>query len=101
MNAPKSESVPSEAPHETPAPCRVQVLLFSVLKEAVGASQLQVDLDAPATGEDLLDALADEYPEVEAHRSSLRLAVNEEYVATDTALQDGDEVALITPVSGG
>jgi molybdopterin converting factor small subunit len=38
---------------------------------------------------------------VDAHRAAIRLAVNQTYVPTDTRLHDGDEVALITPVSGG
>ena len=77
------------------------MLLFSVLKEKVGTPTLSLTLDRPATGADLLDALAERYPDVAAHRSSVRLAVNEEYAATDVSLADGDEVALITPVSGG
>lgn len=81
--------------------CHVRVLLFSVLKEKIGAAELAVDLEAPATGEDLLDALTEMYPSVDAHRASLRIAVNQEYASQTTTLQDGDEVALITPVSGG
>jgi molybdopterin converting factor subunit 1 len=81
--------------------CEVQVLLFSLLKEKLGTSELSLTLDAPATGTDLLDALETRHPAVADHRSSLRLAVNQEYVPTTTRLADGDEVALITPVSGG
>jgi len=31
----------------------------------------------------------------------LRVAVNDEWVQKDRILEDGDEVALLTPVSGG
>lgn len=81
--------------------CEVRVLFFSLLKEKVGASELSLTLDAPATGEDLLDRLEAAYPRIADHRSSLRLAVNQEYVDTDVSLKEGDEVAVITPVSGG
>ena len=83
------------------ATCEIRVLLFSLLKEKVGASELSLTLDAPATGTDLLDRLEADHPSIADHRSSLRLAVNQEYVGTDVSLEDGDEVAIITPVSGG
>lgn len=80
---------------------RVQVLLFSVLREKIGAPSLSVELAAPATGADLLDRLADEHPAIGEYRGVLRLGVNEAYEPESVALADGDEVALITPVSGG
>ncbi len=79
----------------------VRVLLFAVLRDAVGAGELAVTLPEGATGADLLDRLADEHAEVARHRPVVRLAVNRRYVPLATALASGDEVALITPVSGG
>ncbi|MEM1056035.1 MAG: molybdopterin converting factor subunit 1 [Bacteroidota bacterium] len=79
----------------------VRVLFFAVLREAVGTGELAVSLDAPATGADLLDALEAEHPALAPFRSSVRLAVNQRYALGDVDLSDGDEVALITPVSGG
>lgn len=83
------------------ATVRVRVVLFSVLRDRVGTDALDVALDAPATGTDLLDRLAAEHPPIAAHRPALRLAINQSYAPADTRLRDGDEVALITPVSGG
>ncbi len=80
---------------------QLRVLLFSVLREKLGTDALDVTLNAPATGQDLLDHLAAENASVEAYRSAIRLAVNESYAPAAAPLQDGDEVALITPVSGG
>jgi molybdopterin converting factor subunit 1 len=79
----------------------VHVLFFSMLREETDTHELDVSLDAPATGNDLLDRLEEDFPAVSDHRSSLRLAVNQAYSPTDAPLRDGDEVALITPVSGG
>jgi molybdopterin converting factor subunit 1 len=79
----------------------VRVLYFSVLRDEIGTAEQSISLDEPARGDDLLDALADVHPAVEEHRNSLRLAVNETYVPSTVSLSDGDEVALITPVSGG
>ena len=79
----------------------VTVLLFSVLSERVGQRALDVPLPAGATGGSLLDALTEEYPALAAYRGVIRLAVNAEYASEDEPLSAGDEVALITPVSGG
>lgn len=79
----------------------VQVLFFSVLREETETHELEVTLDSQATGEDLLDHLKEQFPPVHEYRSSIRLAVNQAYSPTDAPLRDGDEVALITPVSGG
>ena len=48
-----------------------------------------------------LDQLANEYPIIQQYRSIIRLAVNESYVQESFKLEEGDIVALITPVSGG
>lgn len=85
----------------TPTMCRLDVLLFSVLRQQIGEERLTVQLGTPATGADLLDVLAAQYPVVADYRGVLRLAVNQEYVPDGVELHDGDEVALITPVSGG
>jgi molybdopterin synthase catalytic subunit/molybdopterin converting factor small subunit len=71
----------------------VTVRLFAGLRERAGWSSREVDA---ATVADVWPALGlgDEPP-------GLLYAVNKEYAARDAALADGDEVALIPPVSGG
>lgn len=89
------------APVSGRATVRLRVLLFSVLRDRIGTDVLTLMLEPPVTGTDLLDRLADEHPAVDAYRTVIRLAVNESYAPPDAVLHDGDEVALITPVSGG
>ena len=79
----------------------VRVLLFAALRDALGTDALAVRLGERANGEALLDALSQNHPEIARYRSVIRLAVNERYAPGKVALADGDEVALITPVSGG
>lgn len=79
----------------------VRVLTFSVLREHVGDTNLVMLLPERATGETLLDEFFDLYPEASDYRPVVRLAVNAQYVSLDTQLRNGDDVALITPVSGG
>lgn len=79
----------------------VHVLLFDVLRRSVGAGEVTVEVPDGATGADLLAALAAEHPSVADHRPVIRLAVNRRYAPAETVIAPGDEVALITPVSGG
>lgn len=78
-----------------------RVLLFSVLKQKVGDSIVHVEIDGSTTGRDLLDRLVADYPLLADYRSIVRMAVNHEYAHEDVRLSPTDEIALITPVSGG
>lgn len=79
----------------------VKVLCFAQLMDYLGASDFTVSLPSDATGRELLDALRQRSPCIGPLLDVSRLAVNQEYVATDMRLQDGDEVVVIPPVSGG
>lgn len=78
----------------------VTVRLFASLRETLGASVLQRTLGDDATIGDLVKDLEAEFPRL-ADAGRYALARNEEYAAASARLQDGDEVALIPPVSGG
>ena len=80
---------------------RLSVRLFSMLRERVGRGKLDLTLPDGSTGQDLLDHLAESYPAIREQKDSIRLAVNDSYVGGPVQLGDGDEVALLTPVSGG
>jgi MoaE-MoaD fusion protein len=71
----------------------VRVRLFAGLRERAGWSQREVDASTVGEVWDALD-LGDE-------PDGLLYAVNKEYATRDRHLADGDEVALIPPVSGG
>ena len=79
----------------------ITVLLFSVLRDRVGEGVLHIEVDTPTTGTAVLDQLEREFPVVASFRGVLRLAVNRTYVHEGEMVAAGDEVALITPVSGG
>jgi molybdopterin synthase sulfur carrier subunit len=49
----------------------------------------------------VLESSIAQYPQLEQWRSRTRFGLNLEFVSPDTILQDGDEVVLIPPVSGG
>jgi len=71
----------------------VRIRLFAGLRERAGWAQREIDA---ATVADVWPAL-----ELGDEPSGLLYAVNKEYATRDHVLADGDEVALIPPVSGG
>jgi len=75
---------------------QVVVKLFAGLRERAGTAERTLELEDGATVADVWPrlGLGDEPP-------GLLYAVRREYADPDTALGDGDEVALIPPVSGG
>ncbi|WP_158943212.1 MoaD/ThiS family protein [Granulicella sp. S190] len=78
---------------------RVRVLYFGVLKDLFGHDHVEMEL---AEGSSVADLLT-------LHRGliatsvwdALAVAVNQEYSRAGDLLKDGDEVALLPPVSGG
>ncbi len=79
----------------------VQVRLFATYREIVGVGQLSWTLRNGATVGQLVEAVLARYPRLSGHEDSMLLAVNHEVVRPDLVLRDGDEVALLPPVSGG
>ena len=80
---------------------RLRLKLFASFREAVGARDLQWEIDDGATVQALLESLVDRYPDLGKALDQGMVALNHEYVSHDAALSDGDEVGLIPPVSGG
>ena len=89
-----SHTSPKESGH-------LVIRFFSVLRELVGSRHVQMQLDNPESVQIVLDRLAAHYPDIAPHRPSMRAAVNQEYVGEDFTVFNGDELAIITPVSGG
>jgi molybdopterin synthase catalytic subunit len=78
----------------------VHVRLFASYREAAGVGHLELDLRPGASVKDAIAEIARRHPLVSEGRSVV-IAKNREYVTPDEPLADGDEIALIPPVSGG
>ncbi len=81
----------------------VRIRLFASYREAAGVGELSLDLADGATVDDAIDAVGRRHPAILAlgGERTLVVARNRDYVPRGTVLADGDEVALIPPVSGG
>jgi molybdopterin converting factor subunit 1 len=80
---------------------RVRVRLFAMQRELAGTREVELALPDGATIEDAWAALVDRFPSLAPGRAALRFARNGGYAPPETPLGDGDEVAMIPPVSGG
>lgn len=79
----------------------MRLKLFSLAKDLAGFEERILNLNDGAEAEAVLQYLTQVNRKFEQWKPSLRLAVNHEYVASSHPLRDGDEVAVIPPVSGG
>jgi len=99
----------------------IEVLLFAAARELVGqpvvkieiSSQMQPDdaaADANSVGNEsaasvtvdcVVQALEQQFPELQSLLPSCRIAVDCEYVGPESRVSPRAEVALIPPVSGG
>jgi molybdopterin converting factor subunit 1 len=80
---------------------RVSVRLFAVLRDRAGVSELVLEVSEGATVADVAEVLSTRFPGIRDHARHVAYAVNREYVPAGTTLEDGDELAVIPPVSGG
>jgi MoaE-MoaD fusion protein len=80
---------------------RITVLFFGVLKEMLARGSETLDLPHGATVDAVLGHYGALLPQQQNLWPSLAVAVNQSYATRSFPLCDGDEVALLPPVSGG
>jgi len=79
----------------------VTVRFFAVLRDIVGCDSKPIELVEGGTAGELWNQLEKEYPQLEPFRACRLFAVNCDYATADHLLQEGDEVAILPPLSGG
>jgi molybdopterin synthase sulfur carrier subunit len=78
----------------------IKVLLFARFAELLGSTELDLELRPPATVRTVLDTLRERSGGEQLPPSPL-VARNRVHAQLDTALEDGDEVAVLPPLAGG
>ena len=79
----------------------IRVKLFAIYQEAFETSELELMFPQQATVDNVLEFLIQQKPYLAKWQNVTRFGVNLKFVNSDTVLQDGDELVLIPPVSGG
>ena len=80
---------------------KVTVRYFAAHKEMAGVAEETVELRRDATVADLMDRLVALHPRLEGLRRDTVVSVNRGVGGDDVVLEDGDDVALFPPISGG
>ena len=80
---------------------RIHVLFFARGRELAGCSEMEQEMEDGSNSQDLLEAVIARFPALAEISSCLIVAVNQNYEPNPVPLKDGDEVALIPPISGG
>lgn len=80
---------------------KVNVKLFAAARQYCGCDDVTIELGDDATVRELRASLAIDYPALDAILPASMIAIDHDYAADDRSLDDGVEVALIPPVSGG
>jgi molybdopterin synthase sulfur carrier subunit len=81
----------------------IRVKLFAMLRELAGVGEMEMPRPMPATVGGVSEALAMACPAVREtfSRRTVLAVLNGRYAGLDEAVQEGDEVAFLPPVSGG
>ena len=80
---------------------KVKVRFFAAPREAIGTGEMELEMPAGSTVEELITLLTEQYPTLRPFTRFVNVAVNRAYVGMQTELCDGDEVACLPPVGGG
>lgn len=78
----------------------ITIKFFALGRELVGANALTLDLPGSTTIEGALAHVRAQHPSF-AQLPSFLVALNTEYAEQSAILKNGDELAIIPPVSGG
>jgi MoaE-MoaD fusion protein len=80
---------------------QVTVRYFASIREVIGQRSEVREVPEATTAGELLEQIVRDHPAIDGLRRASRIMLNQEYAESDDLLSDGDEFALIPPVSGG
>lgn len=81
----------------------INLLFFAKSRELVGSGSGELVLTANTNFDTLKQALLLKYPSLQVIAENIILSLNEEYIDDNQqlTLREGDDVAVIPPISGG
>jgi molybdopterin converting factor subunit 1 len=80
---------------------RITILYFASVKDITGVKKETMDLTPNTSIKKLLAKISLSYPDIKSILNVVKISVNYKMIDMNTILKDGDEVALLPPVSGG
>ena len=80
---------------------RIRVLFFGVVRDIVGLREDAIEVADGACLETVLESYTTRFPRLRAMAGSVVLGLNQQFSSPSATVAEGDEVALLPPVSGG
>ena len=80
---------------------RISILYFATVKDATGIRMESIDLSNDTSIREMLSKISIIYPKLKHILNNIQISVNYRIVDLNTVLKEGDEVALLPPISGG
>ncbi|MCK5548219.1 MAG: MoaD/ThiS family protein [Thermoplasmata archaeon] len=80
---------------------KVKLKFFALFRDIVGAKEMDKEVKSGSRVQSLLEELFERYPELKKYSDEILVSINRNYASEDAQLKEGDEVALMPPVSGG
>jgi len=79
----------------------IKIIFFAALRERLGTHEMNFEISFPSPCGKVLAHLGRSFPQLAPFLSSCMIAVNGSYAEPSDTLSEGDELALLPPVSGG
>jgi MoaD family protein len=86
---------------QTAVTMTITVKLFAILRDKAGVPEIPLTLSDGACVSTAVESLLRQYPDLKPFANRIAFAVNLARVPASASLHDGDELALLPPVSGG
>lgn len=80
---------------------KFKILLFAHLREIFDSPEIELEINGPITGMDIINQLEALKPEISTQKKYLKISVDGEYAALDQPITSSGEIAVFPPVSGG
>jgi molybdopterin converting factor subunit 1 len=84
-----------------PSLIRITILYFASVKDITGVKKETMNLTPDTSIKKLLEKISINYPAIKSISNVVKISINYKMMDMNTILKDGDEVALLPPVSGG
>jgi len=80
---------------------RIKVLFFATLRDRAGIKDVDLEIPAETTVQDLKDLVVDTFPRLKETMDTVVISVNREFAFDESIVPENAEVAMFPPVSGG
>lgn len=80
---------------------KLKVKFFASFREIAKKESIELQVGKNSTVNDVLNILLNKFPELRKNKEHIIISLNHEYAKLTEKVKDGDELALLPPVSGG